>query len=232
MGRNPIGLVATLFLLACVSRSSPESSSTIETSEPDEIRDTISVESYYAQRLLIGVPHVLKGYESVNIAGYAYFELDSNAYIIGTYDISNNFSRYTYDEHGRVVNAQNRTHTPPELYSELRYLYSDEDSTVTIESRRYKEDKVIETESRVETLKTDQQARRDFFKPPVDHVYLKAPSRSEIITHIPDMHFCCRERMPGPNELTYHLNADQRIDSLVISGIDSGKSMTFKYEYE
>ncbi len=46
------------------------------------------------------------------------------------------------------------------------------------------------------------------------------------------MIFCCGEIMKEKNKLTYFLNKNQLIDSLVIESLETDKKMSFEYEYQ
>lgn len=189
--------------------------------------------NFLSGQLLIGKRHALKGFSSLNIAGHRSYELDGKGNITSTYDISNNYGVFTYDQKERLIKAESKQHNPPEIYYKTEYEYSSTDQVIKIIKTSYKNNQV-EKEEVIEdqiTLHADS-VKNDFFAKPQKEDYFLNPDTQEIITFKDDMTFCCGVMMKGTNKLTYYLNQNELIDSLVITGLESQKKLKFEYEYK
>lgn len=190
-------------------------------------------EDYLSDKLLIAKKGKLKGYKSLNIKGHQLYKLDEQGNIIETYDISNNYSIYTYDQKNRLVKSENKQHTPPEVYYDVAYKYSKADSVVEIKTTSYKNNEPIKTDiKRKDIALSEKDVKRDCFenKKNID-VYIN-PEKDIMVVYEDELIFCCGNIMNGKNKLIYHVNENELIDSLIIIGMESGKRMKFEYEYE
>jgi hypothetical protein len=188
--------------------------------------DTID---FMSDRLLISKKNNLKGFKSLNIKGHRFYELDKKGNIILTSDISNNYSVYTYDKDNRLIKSENKQHHPPRIYNEIEYKYSNEDLVIEIIKTSYENNKPLNTEVIKDNILLN---HKSFFvnKKQVDF-YINS-NKDKIIAYDSDMVFCCGNILKGKNKLTYYINKNELIDSLVIENINNSKKMNFKYQYE
>ncbi len=186
-----------------------------------------------AEKLLIGKKESLEGVQSLNIAGHRLYHLDRHGNITGTYDISNNYSIYTYDKEKRLVKSENKQHSPPETYNDVNYSYNENDEIIKITRTSYKDNEPTNQEIQTEGIKLDAGGlKQSYFQKKIGEGYFIHPKKREWITFEEEMVFCCGRIMEDDNKLTYYFNADERIDSLVIEGLTSKKRLHFEYEYE
>ncbi len=174
-----------------------------------------------------------KNFKSLNITGHRLYELDGKGNITASYDISNNYSVYFYDKKNRLVGSENKLHSPPEVYCKSEYHYSDFDSVNQIIRISYKNNEPISKE--VITDKMDLDAKKvvsSYFKNEIDNEYFFNDRKFELIAFKDKMIFCCGRIMEGKNKLTYYLDHDDLIDSLIVEGMESKKKLKFEYIYE
>ena len=183
--------------------------------------------------LLISKKGALKGYSSLNIAGFRLYELNSEGSVSATYDISNNYSIYTYDEQNRLIKAQNKIHSPPSIYFESEYFYKENsDSLLKRVRRHYEKNKVRNEEVDDDIDSINKSLTHQPFLNKLKKEYYIHQEKNHICSFGKDLVFCCGRQMNGNNLLTYHLNDDELIDSLVIQNLEEEKKMVFVYEYD
>lgn len=194
----------------------------------------LSIENYLSDnQLLISKKGTLKGFKSLNIKGYRLYELDEKGNITTEYfGISNNYSVYTYDKKNRLIKSENKQHNPPEVYNSAEYKYSDKDSVIEIIRTSYEDNAPTDIEVVNDSIWLDSKGleKAYFQNEKSDDFYINT-KRGEIITYKDKMIFCCGVIMKGRNKLTYYFNENERFDSLIIEGIESGTRKKFEYEY-
>ncbi|MDG5491990.1 hypothetical protein [Psychroserpens sp. SPM9] len=191
------------------------------------------IDSYWHDKLLIGKKDKLKGLKSLNIKGHRFYELDANGNITAIYDISNNYEVLTYDAKNRLVKSEIKQHTPPEVYYDVVYNYSKNDSVIEIQKTSYADNKLVKREIIKEDilLNSDDVKQLNFTSKQKNDYYFSA-IKNELLTYSEKMVFCCGVIMDGKNKLTYYLNKNELIDSLIIESLENNKTMTFEYVYE
>jgi len=192
-----------------------------------------SKEDFLSDNLLIAKKNKLKGYNSLNIKGHRLYKLDKRGNILEKHDISNNYSVYSYDKKNRLVKSENKQHTTDETYYKVIYKYSQTDSLIEISTTKYKDSKPTETVTKNKeiSLHANDVRSKHFQNNRSSQVFFN-PEKSELVTYEDEMIFCCGEIMKGKNKLTYYINEDELIDSLIIVGLEKGNRMKFIYEYE
>ena len=192
----------------------------------------INSSEYLSRQLLIGKKENLAGISSLNIKGDRHYSFDGKANITSSYDMTNNYAVYSYDEKDRLIKFEIKQHNPPETYHEVVYTYSSSDSVIEIK-KSYLENGVMQiTEIKDEGISLDHMGVKELYFQDKDlnQLYLDKENR-EIITYKNDLIFCCGVLMKGKNKLSYYLNENGRIDSLVIRSLEEEDQMKFEYEY-
>jgi hypothetical protein len=190
----------------------------------------LNTQNYFSDKILIGKIGKLNGFNSINIKGYRFYKLNKNGQIVSTYDISNNYDEFSYDKLNRLISVKYKQHNPPETYAEFEYKYSKENTLFEIKKISFENNKKINTEIVSDKIKFDKMKK--YFVRKKETEYLINNDERKIITYENRMIFCCGEIMNGKNKLTYYLNKNGLIDSLIINGIETKREMKFVYEYE
>lgn len=79
---------------------------------------------------------------------------------------------------------------------------------------------------------TDHDVIKRYFESISINDFYMSSDKDEIIVYEDEMVFCCGVVMRGKNQLVYHINEKELIDSLVILSIESGEVVKFEYVYE
>lgn len=225
-------ILFALSLFACknLSHQSPKEDPFLD---PQKGLQNLSVENYQFGKYLLGKKGSLTGVSSLNIKGNRSYKFDERENITAIYDMTNNYTVYTYDERSRLVKFEIRQHTPAETYHEVIYTYTPSDSVKEIKKSHLENGLMKITEIKDEGMSLDHMGVKELYFQDKDlnQLYLDEENR-EIITYKNDMVFCCGVRMKGKNKLNYYLNENGRIDSLVIRSLEEEDQMKFEYEYE
>ena len=190
----------------------------------------LNTQNFLYDKLLIGEIGKLNGLKSISIKGYKSYELNGKGKIISTYNITNNYEKYFYNKENQLIKVEYKQHNPPEIYKRFEYKYSNENILIKIIETSFKRNKKLKSEIISDKIKLDKM--KEYFVGKKGTEYQINNEKQEIITFENKMVFCCGEIMDGKNKLTYHLNENGLIDSLIINGIETKKKMKFVYEYE
>jgi len=193
----------------------------------------LSSTGYLSDKLLISKNGKLRGFKKLNIKGHKLYTLDREGNITATYDISNNYSVYTYDNKNRLIKSENKNHSPPEVYYDVEYKYSKQDSLIEKKITSYRKNIAVKRDIiRDKTLLNKKGMNKVYFENRLRNDHYINKDKGEIITYADKMIFCCGLIMKGKNKLTYYFNKHDLIDSLVIEGMESKEIKKFEYEYE
>ncbi|MDW3652820.1 MAG: RHS repeat domain-containing protein [Bacteroidia bacterium] len=234
MGRLLL-IFATICLCTCKSPPAKENdSSRIKPdSEIEEGFTALNLEEYLSGHLLIGKKSSLKGLTALHIKGDRSYEFDERGNILAVYDISNNYTVYSYDDKDRLVKFEIKQHTPAETYHEVLYTYSGTDSVIEIQKSSITDGEMRLSEAVKEHISLDAERVKElYFLKEKDHEFYIHEEKGEILTYEEDMIFCCGVLMKGQNKLTYFIKQNGRIDSLIIRSMEEDNEMKFEYEYD
>ncbi|WP_420570888.1 hypothetical protein [Kordia sp.] len=188
---------------------------------------------YLSTQLLIGKSETFRKekIKSLFVAGDNSYEINHQGLITAQYDISNNYSEFTYTESGLLKTIAYKQHSPALTYHE-ETLYYKKDKTLQKSVVSSYNQQTKETTTKTITDLRKLKKKGSYFKVNANKESFKINREKRILlTYGNDLLFCCGELMPGKNSLHYYYVENQLIDSLVINGLESGKKMVFKYTY-
>lgn len=188
---------------------------------------------YFTTQVLIGKSEtfIKQKIKNLHIVGENSYKINPQGLITALYNISNNYSEYTYTKSGLLKTKKIKQHTPALTYYQETFYYK-KDGTVqkSVVSKYDQHTKESTQKTIVDTVSLKKsivnfkgRGSREPFK--INH------EKRIILSYGSDLVFCCGELMPWKNSLQYYYNKNQLIDSVVINGLESGKKMVFKYEY-
>lgn len=194
--------------------------------------EPFEIDKFLVGRLLIGNAKKLVGYSSLNIKGHRLYEFDKNGNLTATYfGISNNYDNYSYDKRNRLIKEERKQHNPSETYGTTEYYYSESDEITKVVITKLENNLPVKTDTLIDR-KRIANLEPNYYKRLIKQKYFYNINKNIVTTVQGNLSFCCGFIMKGKNELTYYLNDDYLIDSLVIKGIDNDKNKTLIYEYK
>ncbi|MEM6719285.1 MAG: hypothetical protein AAF611_08235 [Bacteroidota bacterium] len=187
---------------------------------------------YLSMKLLIGKSAVFQKEKihNLHVEGYNSYDINPQGLITAQYDISNNYSEYSYTKAGLLKSIIHKQHTPAVTYYTNELFYAKDGTLQKSEITKYNQ-QTKQTTKQTVTASNKLQKNLDYFKVSNEESFTINRKKRIIRTYKNDLFFCCGETMPGKNKLQYYYNQNQLIDSLVINGLDSKKKMTFVYKY-
>jgi len=207
-------------------------SDTVQTEKESTNLESFGIDNFLIGRFLIGKEAKLVGYNSLNIKGDRLYEFDENGNITATYfGISNNYDNYSYDKSNRLIKVERKQHNPPETYGITKYYYSENDEIIKVITTKLENNLPVKIDT-LNDRKSLANLEPNYYKRLIKQKYFSNINKNIVTTVQDNLSFCCGFIMKGKNELTYYLNDDELIDSLVIKGIDNNKSRTLLYEYK
>ncbi len=207
-------------------------SDTVQTEKESTNLESFGIDNFLIGRFLIGNEKKLVGYNSLNIKGDRLYVFDENGNITATYfGISNNYDNYSYDKSNRLIKEERKQHNPPETYGTTEYYYSENDEIIKVVTTILENNLPVKIDSLIDRKRLEN-LEPNYYKRLLKQKYFSNVDKNIVTTVQDNLSFCCGFIMKGKNELTYYLNDDELIDSLVIKGIDNNKSRTLLYEYK
>ncbi len=205
---------------------------TVPTEKENRNFESFGIDNFLIGRFLIGVEEKLVGFNSLNIKGDRLYEFDKNGNITATYfGISNNYDNYFYDKRNKLVKEERKQHNPPETYGTTEYYYSENDEIIKVVTTKLENNLPVKIDTLIDSKRLEN-LEPNHYKRRTKQKYFTNINKNIVTTVQENLGFCCGFIMKGKNELTYYLNDDYLIDSLVIKGIDNDKSRTLIYEYK
>ncbi|MEM6806324.1 MAG: hypothetical protein AAF696_33305 [Bacteroidota bacterium] len=98
MKRKFLLLFTAICFFSCEDPTNKESDKHKTEAEIEEGFFKINSSEYLSRQLLIGKKENLAGVSSINIKGDRHYSFDGKANITASYDITNNYAVYSYDE--------------------------------------------------------------------------------------------------------------------------------------
>lgn len=187
---------------------------------------------YLSTQLLIGKSKTFtkEKIHNLHIVGENSYKINRQGLIAALYNISNNYSEYSYTKSGLLKTIAIKQHTPALTYYQETFQYQKDGALQKSRISRYNQQtKQTTKETITDTIALQKTVRN--FKRVSDTSFKINHKKRIILTYGNDLVFCCGELMPDKNSLQYYYNENQLIDSVVINGLTSDKKMTFKYKY-
>jgi hypothetical protein len=192
------------------------------------------VSNFLSNNLLIGRQDMFRenNITSLNIRGYQSYQLNDLGLITEVIDMTNNFSEYRYDMKGNPITILYKQHSPKLTYYEENRHYSKNGKLKKVIKTRFNSESKIKKQESFSNS-DDLSEIKDLFQKALKFKSYKIDTtRRLILNYRSDLLFCCGRIMEGKNRLLYYYGTNGLIDSLAIKGLNSGKTMSFVYEYE
>jgi len=241
MFKKIIGILCILCLLNCEQQPKQ----TVETSQQTNNRskdhftvdetgfESFDASDYLSGQLLAGKSSVFQkeNIRTLLVLGHDFYKINSQGLITAKYDISNNYSEFTYTKDGLLQSIAYKQHSPELTYYTKKLHYRKDGTLLKSEITRYDQQTKQTTKETITEAKALQESL-DYFKVPTEYAPFQINRQKRILlTYRNDLLFCCGVTMPGKNSLQYHYSDNQLIDSVVINSLESDKKLTFTYEY-